>query len=228
MNFTNKTFDSLRKRSNIFDAVTLMFAILTIVFLAVGGTVYGSDAVSDNIALGLLTLGPVSFVLCILTVYIKRWALLKFVGLKYGQTVYVVVHRGLRIRSGKVCGIEPWSSLCPVSLYSAEPDPEWENIYLTQKEADKALDAFISGLYRVVSGYVGYEGSLSTVDRNEIREGYKKFLANNQGVHPTEFKVEDLVTFIVNHRKEQEDTESEKLKAKEALRNSFTGVNKEV
>lgn len=227
MNFTNKTFDSLRKRSNIFDAVTLMFAILTIVFLAVGGIVYGGEAVSDNIALGLLALGPVSFVLCVLTTYIKRWALLKFVGLKNGQTVYVLVHRGLRVKSVKVCNIEPWCTLCPVAMYSADPDPEWENIYLTQKEADKALDTFISGLYRVVSGYVGYEGPLSTVDRNEIREGYKKFLANNQGVCPTEFKVEDLVTFIVNSRKEQKDAEGERVKAKEALRNSFTGANKE-
>ena len=228
MNFTNKTFEGLRKRDDIFNAITLTFIILTIVFLGVGGSVYGSETVSYGIALGLLAMGAVSFLLCPLTVRLKRKSLLKFVGLEHGQTVYVVVHRGLRVESEKVCGIEPWNSLCPVTLYSGDYDPEWRNIYLTKEAADEALEAFTSRLCRVVSGYVGYEGPLSRSDRNKIMEGYKKFLANNQGVCPTEFKVEDLVTFIVNHRKEQEDAESKNLKAREALKNSFTGANEGV
>lgn len=228
MNFTNKTFEGLRKRDDIFNAITLTFVILAIVFFGVGGSVYESEAVSHGIALGLLAMGPVSLVLCLLTLSLKHKSLLKFVGLKHGQTVYVVIHRGLRVESAKVCSIEPQSTLCPVVLYSGDYNPEWRNIYLTKEAADEALEAFASGLCRVVSGYVGYEGPLSRSDRSEIMDGYKKFLANNQSVCPTEFKVEDLVTFIVNHRKEQKDTESEKLKAKEALRNSFVGVNEEV
>lgn len=218
MKFDEKTFIHLRKKNTIFNSIAVLFGIAAIVFLPIGSVLLDNERIPTAfIFLGLCF----AFVfLTMATVSLKAKHLLKFVGLKKFQRVFVVNHRGLSVTAVDVTGIDPWDTHCTIKtdFYTAV---ESEHIYPTRKEADKALQSFIDDLYKNVTDYIGFEGVLSRTDHEEIISGYKKFLAKNQYQSPTGVKAEDLVTFMVAYRQEQKVLEAQKEAAKNTLKDEF-------
>lgn len=147
--------------------------------------------------------------------------LLRFVGLKRGQKLYAISYWDLSIVEAKAVEIDLNNIDRLVSITKFPTNPLHRDIYLTKREAEGALSWFLECLYRDVKNYVGFEGILSESAKEELREGFMRYMRKEDFWVFTEYELPELVRVIMQYHDYLEANKRELNDAKEALKESF-------
>ena len=134
--------------------------------------------------------------------------LLKELGLKSGQTVYLVVYHSLKVREVQIESINMfYGDRFIVTSYDTYVP--YKNLYLTKEDAEKALSEFTSNLYSDVSQYLKITAPLSRSQKTEIEDSYKEYV-RCCAFKACDFKIEDMIAYAAKKNKERQDEEFEK------------------
>lgn len=146
----------------------------------------------------------------------KNKHVLDIVDLKKDQVLYEVFYPGLDIAAVRVYGFNPDNPQKLIVI--SEGEARHRDLYTDEEEAKAALNDFLEKLYKDVSAYVGYDGTVSAEDRAFFAKGYMDYLEDNKLPDPTDYDIAKVVIAIEESRDEWEFRREERETAKKSLK----------
>ena len=222
MKFSKSTVDMVKQwklEANI--AIALGAFTTTLGFTSAVSLAQLEDRIVD--AWGCMVCVVLALITTIVAVFVKRYLLLYAVDLKRNQLVYSINFFQLDICVGQIDRLSPDGEDRMIILRDKSL-PKHENLYTSEKDAQKALDCFLNELYSNVKSYVGVD-SLNADVMAEIRKGYMVYLANHPSFDPQNYDVSEVVMAAAKYHKHRTCRTKEKAEARECLRNNISNKN---
>ena len=215
---TETKFNKLAAAASLGSIVSIIVLILSMC-AASETDMSGGEVVCIYVSIGCLIL--FLFASCAI-LSVRDKLMLDIVNLEQGQTLYEISYTCLEVIPVVVNRIDTDDKSRLISVDEMCLRPKHESLYLEEDVAQNALNKFLEELYKNVSDYVGYDGTVSAEDRANFRIGYMDYLSSKDPADPTDYDLAEVVKAIAEYCESKEYRKAEYDRAVEVLRNRLT------